>query len=383
MSQPTQAGSIGTRVVVLGATGHFGNRIARRLTGDASLQLIVTSRSRRAAEVLAAELSTYGSPVAASALDQNSDDFRAALAALRPAIVVHTAGPYQGQDYRVARACIECRSHYIDLADGRQFVKDFSELHAQALANGVLLVSGASTLPGLSSVVVSEVLESLQTVTAVESSIAPAHQTPRGIGTVAAVLSYCGRPFESLVGGRWRRVFGWQDLKAIRYDNLGLRLAAACDVPDLELMPQRLDGIETVTFHAALEAKWEQLSLWLLAAAVRFGIVRDCSKFAQRFKKISDRFLSFGSDRGGMQIDIAGVDTDGCRKLVRWVLTAERNHGPEVPCTPALVIVRKLSGGELKSRGAMPCWNLFTLQDFDRETTGLDIRWRFEDRAWP
>jgi len=57
------------------------------------------------------------------------------------------------------------------------------------------------------------------------------------------------------------------------------------------------------------------------------------------------------------------------------------NHGPEIPCTPALIIARKLARGELKRRGAMPCWNLFTLEDFSYEVGDFDIQWRFDEQG--
>lgn len=42
--------------------------------------------------------------ILAASLDLSDPDFENQLIALRPDIIVHTAGPYQGQDYRVAKA---------------------------------------------------------------------------------------------------------------------------------------------------------------------------------------------------------------------------------------------------------------------------------------
>jgi hypothetical protein len=212
----------------------------------------------------------------------------------------------------------------VDLADGREFVRNFSTLSEQAAANDVLLVCGASTLPGLSSVVVSESLQMFSKLASVEISIAPAQQTPRGIGTMAAVLSYCGKPFNVFIENRWRRRYGWQDIKGIRYQDLGFRWAAACDVPDLDLFPLNIKSLETVTFHAALEAQWEQLALWLMAATVRMELVNGWSTYAGRFQKLSKKLLSLGSDGGGMQVTLGGTDAEGRSKTLEWVLTARQ-----------------------------------------------------------
>jgi short subunit dehydrogenase-like uncharacterized protein len=39
------------------------------------------------------------------------------LATLRPLLVINASGPYQRQDYRLARACVAAGVHYLDLAD--------------------------------------------------------------------------------------------------------------------------------------------------------------------------------------------------------------------------------------------------------------------------
>ena len=199
-------------ILVLGGTGHFGKRICRRLLEQPNIQLIVTSRIESSAVKLVQELKTLNTTIKIqwACLDQFSESFEEDLQKLNPDIVLHTAGPYQGQDYRVARACSDIGSHYIDLADGREFVEGFSNLNKAALSRDVLLVSGASTLPGLSSAVIDFVRDRFKQIDEVEISIAPAHQTPRGTGTIAAVLSYCGNPFPVYEKGHWVTKYGWQ-----------------------------------------------------------------------------------------------------------------------------------------------------------------------------
>ncbi len=75
-----------------------------------------------------------------------------------PDLVIHTCGPFQGQDYRVAEACIDAGVDYIDLADGREFVAGIEALSERASTSGVVTVSGASSVPGPSSAAVDEPL---------------------------------------------------------------------------------------------------------------------------------------------------------------------------------------------------------------------------------
>lgn len=364
-------------IVIIGGTGHFGGRICRRLVGEPGTKLVVTSRSQERAENLAAELRMLrpNCDVNAACLDQSSANLASDLNKLHPDIVVHTAGPYQGQGYRVASACIECSSHYVDIADGRAFVLGFDSLDNEAKRRGVLLISGASTMPGLSSCVVNEFRNRFREIHVIQISIAPAHQMPRGHGIIAGVLSYCGKPFQVLSNGKWATMHGWQNLKMQRYPALGRRLSSVCDVPDLSLLPACVPEAKTVTFHAALESKWEQLTLWSMAWLTRLHVVRDWKRLIPLYRRLSAQLINLGSDMGGMQVRLSGIAADRNLLSVSWNLTARQNHGPEIPCTPALIVTRKLARDEFSIRGARPCLNLFSLTEFDEEMRDLDVEW--------
>jgi hypothetical protein len=173
--------------------------------------------------------------------------------------------------------------------------------------------------------------------------------------------------------------YGWQNLKLQRYPELGRRLSGACDVPDLGLFPNYVEGVQTVTFHAALEASWEQITLWKMAWATRLGIVSNWERLAPTFRSWSDRLIKLGSTTGGMQMHIGGVGKGGESKTIVWNLTAHQNHGPEIPCVPALILARGLAAGAISTRGAYPCLGMITLAEFDKEVSDLDIHWRMDE----
>ena len=174
-------------------------------------------------------------------------------------------------------------------------------------------------------------------------------------------------------------VHGWQDMKVQRYSELGTRLSAACDVPDLSLLPDYLQGVKTVTFHAALEAKWEHIGLWLMGWLTRFRIVKDWRRMIPLIHWLSDRLINLGSDVGGMRVRLSGIGTTGDARVVIWDLTARDNHGPEIPCVPALIIARKLVAGDISKRGAFPCLGMITLAEFDVEVSDLNIEWQIQE----
>ncbi len=367
-------------ILILGATGNFGRRISERLAASTRATLVLASRSLQRSAALVNEITTRhaSSVLHAAEIDQFSDSLVSDLQRLEPDIVVHTAGPYQALDYRVAEACIAIGSHYVDLADGRAFVSRIDSLNSKAVAADVLIVSGASTLPGLSGAVLKEYQGEYEQIDSIEICIAPAHQTPRGLGTVEAVLGYCGKRYDAYEGGEWKKRYGWQNLKLFRHPVLGLRLAADCDVPDLVLYPLEFKEIQTVTFQASLEAWWEHLALYVMAWFSRIGLVNSWQDYASFLRSVSGKLLFLGSDVGGMSIRISGTGKLKERLRLNWILTAYENHGPEIPCIPAVIIVKKLLKGELSHSGAVTCNGLVSLSEFQEEVADLRMSWQVQ-----
>jgi len=364
------------RVVVLGGYGNFGARICQALAQENGLAVIVAGRNGARAAETAHRLTQSGCParLEASALDAGQADLAQALRALDADLVTHTCGPFQGQDYQVARACIDAQAHYVDLADARRFVTGFAALDAEARAAGVLAVSGASSVPALSAAVVDQLLPEFSALHGIDLGINPGNQTPRGLATVQSILSYCGQPLRQWHDGQWRTVYGWQGLKRRRYPApMGRRWLGYCDVPDLELFPQRYPAVREVVFRAGLEIRLLHLGTWVLSWLVRAGLVNNWRHHAPQLKRISEWFEGWGSTRGGMHVELQGLDHDG-RPLRRcWTLLADSGDGPQIPCTAAVVMAKKLARGEIDTAGAMPCLGFFTIEEFMQALAGFDV----------
>lgn len=359
------------RVVLIGATGVFGGRIARRLSGDPRFELILAGRHRAALDRLVATLDA--ADVSATTLDVEAEDMPRALAGLQPQLVIHTAGPFQCQDYRVAEACIDCGSDYIDLAVGRAFVSGIQQLHDRALRAGRLIASGASSVPALSSAVVDALLPKFGRLDSIEHAISPGNRTPRGDATVASILGYCGRPVRVWRSGKWCVAHGWMDGKRQPFP-FGVRRVGVCEVPDLELFPERYPGVRTVIFRAGLELPLLNEGTWCTAALVRMGLIRNLASHAHTLRRLSERLMRFGSDVGGMVVEMHGKDLEGAPLHLRWHLTADAGHGPEVPVTPAVVLARELADGRLTIKGAQPCMGLLSLEQIEAGFSGYALR---------
>lgn len=358
-----------SRIIVVGGTGNFGGRICRRLAIEPGVRVIATGRAQRGSS---------SGDIDYARLDLDADKLPARLAALHPSVVIHCAGPFQGQDYRVAQAALAAGAHYLDLADGRAFVAQFAgAVHGAALRAQRVAISGASTLPGLSSAVIEHLLHWFSRLDAVDMVIAPGQRAPRGTATVAAVLSYAGRPFPWWIDGRWQTAHGWQQLRRVRFP-FGDRLAAACDVPDLALFPGHYASVRTVTFRAALELPLQQLALWSLAGLRRCGLPLPLQRWAG-LNRVAGWMDGLGGDCGGMSVELIGLSAGGAARRSRWLLTARDNHGPEIPCMAAVLLSLKLARGDALAPGARPCMGLLALEEFSPEFARWGITTCIED----
>lgn len=358
------------RVLMLGGYGNFGGYICRALAGDARVQLIVAGRNKARADAFAKRL---GAVNRAETAIVNIDDPATAIAACQAGLVIHTVGPFQKQDYRVAEAAIACGTHYCDLADARAFVAGIGALDAAARGKGVAVIAGASSVPCLTAAYLDAAQAEFAAMESVDYGISTAQQTNRGLGTATAILSYVGRPFAVLQEGAVRRVFGWQGIHSELYPELGRRWFGYCDIPDLELFTTRYPTLKTMRFCAGHEIAALHFGTWLLSWLVRLRLLPRLDRWSGFLLRSSFLFDRWGSGRSGFHMYIAGRGHDGARMARRHWIIARQGHGANIPCMPAILIARKLAQGETLAPGARSCLDLITLDEFLAALEGLDI----------
>ena len=354
-----------TKTLVLGGYGNFGARICRALATDPGIELLVAGRDAQRAEAFAASV---GGNARGVRIDAQAPGFAGTLRELGAELVVHTAGPFQRQDYRVPEAVAAAGAHYIDLADGRRFVCDFpAALDGAFRAAGRTAVSGASTVPALSSAVVDHLSAGWQGVRSIDICIAPAQGAPRGVATLAGVLAYCGEPIRVWQAGRWVEMPGWADPVKVEFARMKPRRGALCDIPDLELFPARHAGVQSVMFRAALEVGLTQRAFAFLALLRRIGLLPSPQKLAPLLHAAGGVFDAFGSALGGMVVRVEGTDAQGRPARRAWHIAADDNHGPEIPCMAAILLARHIARGEPLPAGAQACAGLLALDEFAPE----------------
>lgn len=359
-------------VLVLGGYGFFGQRICASLAADPSIRLLVGGRSRDRALETAHRL-RLGTDQAL-AIDANDANLARVLKDNGTEVLVHTAGPFQQQDYRVARAAIEAGCHYIDLADGRQFVAGIDALDDAARKRDVSVISGASSVPALSAAVVDRFQSRFARLESIELAISSGARAP-GLATVQGIFGYAGCPFHFWSKGEWATAHGWLGLRRHRFPPpLGPRWLCRCDIPDLTLFPKRYPDVATVSFEAGFASDLGHLVVWSLARLVKAGVLASAIPFAGPLDRISRWIEPLVSDKGGMLVRLDGLGHDGKGLRITWTLVAQNNHGPFIPCGAALALTQKLCSGERLPAGAMPCLGLVSVEEYLAALPGLNLR---------
>jgi hypothetical protein len=359
-------------VLILGAFGTFGRLITKNLAQTTDLPLIAAGR--RLPEIP----EKFRPGVRMLAIDKSAMS-AAVLKELDPAVLIDTVGPFQTRDRKLAEACINLGIHYLDLADGRDFVQNVCALGAAAVKHNVLIVSGASTLPALSSAVIENLAPAFVEIQEIDIGIAPGYSGPRGLATIRSVLGYAGRPVPVWRQGKMDSAQGWGDTQRHRYPlPVGRRNLSLIDVPDTNLIPLRFPTLGQLAVRAGHEVPLVHHALRMLGVMVRIGLIRDLAGHARLMQRVAAWFDGFGSNNGAMHVRLRGRGNDGRLQSRTWTLIAENGDGPRIPTMAAVLLTKKLlnvSGyAPIASRGAMPAWNLLTLREFEHEWRTLAIR---------
>lgn len=361
------------RVLIVGGAGVFGRRLAEGLRATTSAYVIIAGRSLDRAQQAARELKAPEALVL-NRETATADDVRRA----QPDLVIDAAGPFQGADLRFAHVVIEAGAHYLDLADARDFVAAFPTLDALARGRSVAAITGASSTPALTHAALDELRRGWTRIDSVRAGIAPANRMDRGPAVMKAILSWTGAPVRVFEDGAWRERSGWSDCGVVDVPMLGRRRFALAETPDLDLIPARYAPRDEALFMAGLELPLMQRGMESIGALRRWGL-RHPVRWAEFLRFAGDCLAPFGSDRGGMIVEVTGRDANDRPARARWSMFAPDGRGPYTPTFAALALARRFVEGDALPAGARPCVAMLALEDFAPEferhgfTTRVDV----------
>jgi len=363
-------------VLIVGASGTFGSRLARLLARRQMFRLSLGGRDEAKVAKLQAELREIDpqGEFGFVRIDRNNVSAEH-LREVGCWLVVDCAGPFQGSGTALIEAAIAARCNYVDLADSRAFVADIKRFDGPARAANVAVLTGASSTPALTHAVLDTITAGWRQIDSIDVAIVPGNRTPKGPSVIEGILSWVGQTVRVFREGQWQQARGWSGTRLARVEGLKPRRASLADVPDLDLLVTRYRPRIRARFDAGMEL-W--LLHWLIAMAglcVKLRIIKSAKVFTRIGTWIAMRLDRFGTADGGMVIEVAGLDQRLDVKMVRWSLKAERGDGPYVPVIPAAATIWALARGQTVT-GARPATGTLHVDDLKPWLEGLAITFK-------
>lgn len=353
------------RVLVIGGYGTFGGRLADLLADEPRLTLLIAGRSLDKARAFCA-----GRGNCVPAQFDRDGDLDAALERLAPEIVVDASGPFQTYGTGIVEACLRRDLHYLDLADATQFVCSIARFDDEAMARGLVMLSGVSTFPVLPAAAIRKLGGPVKHVTA---GIAPSPRVDVGLNVIRVIAGYAGKR----VGGDYalmsaRRVViappGCVPLKPVRF--------SAVDVPDRVLLPKLYPELRSVWMGAGPKPELWHRALTSLAWLVRLRLLPSLSFLSPLMQWVM-RHLRWGEHRGGFFLDVDGRS---------WHLIAEGDEGASIPSMAAAAVLINWLDGRPPVPGARAATSDLEIEDYERFFQGRAIHTGIRERAdpsWP
>lgn len=157
-----ERGGVDARVVVLGGTGRVGSATAAALAraGEGTTVTLCGRSSDGASEAR----SRHPSLANASFVEVDVCDKASVRRAIEGAdLVINTAGPFQRRTSVAAlEAAIECGVKYLDVCDDASYGAEAKKLSEHAKAAGVAAITCAGIYPGVSNLMVRDIVESMK-----------------------------------------------------------------------------------------------------------------------------------------------------------------------------------------------------------------------------
>ncbi len=345
------------KILIVGGYGTFGGRLVDLLLDQPELVLMVGGRNLEAAKAFCKARESQ-SKAELMAIKLARDDAAAVLAAHKPAIVVDASGPFQvyGDDpFGLVKACIAQGCHYVDLADGADFVLGISAFDGAAKKASVFALSGMSSFPVLTAAIGRVLARDLDEVHSIQAGIAPSPFAGVGLNVIKAIASYAGRGIDVLVDGGLQKRAGFFDSRHMQVNVPGktpllpIRFALA-EVPDLKILAKLWPSAKTIWMGAGPTPALLHRLLWLAAGLVKIGLLKSLLPFAPIMNFVVNT-VRWGEHRGGLVFEMTGLKNGKPRRL-SWHLLAEGDGGPLIPSMAAASLIVKFVEGHVPTPGA-------------------------------
>lgn len=355
------------KIIVLGGYGAVGSRICAAIARIPYVECVIAGRNPKRARRLAKSMS-------ASTLRVDVDNRELVEQELADAfLVINAAAPFQKQSLIVARFCAKSGVHYIDVADDGSFVNGVLRLNTQAKRSGSLLVTGASSMPAIASVLVDSLSDYFDKINEVRAFAVGGNKVPVGRASAYSLLSKIGGTIRSKRRGRWREMSCWTEPRKVDFPApIGRNRTYLYDVPLLDLFC-RAYGVQTATFRLGLQLGLFNRGLGLLGWLRRLGRLKRPTRYSRLLYTLSRRFRKMGNASYAIQVQVLGTSDNQVVTHSATLVEAE-SEGLGICSSIVITLVKRWIEHGVDQSGAFTPMGLVTLDDLKPELIEHNVK---------
>lgn len=341
------------RALILGAYGHYGKLICQKLKAVEGITVIGAGKRPDRLSSLANELD-----IETLELDWRDVGLTEALIANNVHVLIHAAGPFSGQDYVVAQACIDAHCYYFDLADDREFVDGIKILNEQAKRSNLVIASGMGMM-ALTDAVIRYMQTKVTIINHMDIGYSGAGRMP-GIASIRSSLNACGQPVPLLDNGQAVDVTGLGGRSVHRFGrDFAVREMLNLDVPELDVFASKY-CLKSITVKGGFGQRGQRL-MSLLSKMTARGWVKQPVRWAQKFMKLGKFMERFNENKGGLYIELEGRDEKDMMVERLFEVHAVGQAVDDMKIISIVAILKRLNENYVPQPGAYPAIGLVNI----------------------
>ncbi len=334
------------RVVVIGGAGVFGRYIVEGLIASPTdFEVTVASRHRASFD--------RAYPAASDRLRFQAFDLDAA-ATVAPLlsgkqIVIVAAGPFQGFGPELALEASRLGVHYIDICDDPVYMQQLQGLQGELCQSGALVLSGLSSLPGLSVRLLDVIHTRLDVLEDVSIGLFIGNSNHKGRGAVTSAIAGLEETATVIEDGEPKEIPVWSHKESYPYPApIGSVPSFSFRSPDPLLVPGLFD-VRSLRVKVSFEWRLARWAFSLFKLASRVVGVGPVLFLSGRLYPLFNLFHRFGSERGCVSVVVKGKRDERPVTIRASLIGLEK--GQRLASLPAVVAAEAIANREHRGAG--------------------------------
>jgi saccharopine dehydrogenase-like NADP-dependent oxidoreductase len=337
-----------TSILVIGGTGVFGSLIVGELLASpAGFHVAVAARH------VASFRAVF--PVPHPRLDfcpvDLYDEARLAGAVAGRAIVILAAGPFQRIGAAPALAAVRAGAHFLDINDSPAYFLRLREVAEDLRAAGKTVVTGLSSLPGISIPLFCHIKDDFDVIEAIEIGLFIGNANAKGAAAVASALENLTTPVTVWRDGKKRTTMGWSHKMPHPFPQpIGAVPAYSFASPD-PLVFAEIARFNDLAVKVAFESATVRRLFTVLHQLAHLGWYGAVRQFIMASRPWWNKARRFGTERGCVSVVVRGKKAGAA--LTRQAAVLALTRGQRLAALPCVIAVEGLNRGEIKGAGLL------------------------------